>query len=32
VNFKVPVVPAGNVPVAIQTNEGFTDMVYLPIQ
>ena len=32
VNFKIPVVAAGNVGVAIQTNEGFTDMVYLPIQ
>lgn len=32
VNFKVPIVAAGNVPVAVQTNEGFTDMVYLPIQ
>jgi uncharacterized protein (TIGR03437 family) len=32
VNFKIPVVPAGNVAVAIQTNEGFTDMVYLAVQ
>ena len=32
VNFKIPVVAAGNIGVAIQTNEGFTDMVYLPIQ
>ena len=32
VNFKVPVVAAGNIGVAIQTNAGFTDMVYLPIQ
>jgi len=32
VNFKIPVVAAGNVGVAIQTNEGFTDLVYLPIQ
>lgn len=32
VNFKIPVVAAGNVGVAVQTNEGFTDMVYLPIQ
>jgi hypothetical protein len=32
VNFKIPNVPAGNVSVAIATNEGFTDMVYLPIQ
>jgi uncharacterized protein (TIGR03437 family) len=32
VNFKIPVVPAGNIGVAIGTNEGFTDMVYLPIQ
>jgi len=31
VNFKIPNVPAGNVGVAIATNEGFTDMVYLPI-
>lgn len=32
VNFKIPNVPAGNVSLAVQTNEGFTDMVYLPIQ
>jgi uncharacterized protein (TIGR03437 family) len=32
VNFMIPTVPAGNVGVAVQTNEGFTDMVYLPIQ
>jgi uncharacterized protein (TIGR03437 family) len=32
VNFTIPNVPAGNVSLAIQTNEGFTDMVYLPIQ
>jgi uncharacterized protein (TIGR03437 family) len=32
VNFMVPTVPAGNVGVAVQTNEGFTDMVYIPIQ
>jgi uncharacterized protein (TIGR03437 family) len=32
VNFKIPNVAAGNVSLAIQTNEGFTDMVYLPIQ
>jgi uncharacterized protein (TIGR03437 family) len=32
VNFKIPVVAAGNIGVAIQTNEGFTDMVYLPVQ
>ncbi len=32
VNFKIPNVPAGNVGVAVQTNEGFTDMVYIPIQ
>jgi uncharacterized protein (TIGR03437 family) len=32
VNFKIPNVAAGNVGVAVQTNEGFTDMVYLPIQ
>jgi uncharacterized protein (TIGR03437 family) len=32
VNFMIPNVAAGNVGVAVQTNEGFTDMVYLPIQ
>jgi uncharacterized protein (TIGR03437 family) len=32
VNFMIPNVPAGNVGIAIQTNEGFTDMVYIPIQ
>jgi uncharacterized protein (TIGR03437 family) len=32
VNFMIPNVPAGNVAVAVQTNEGFTDLVYLPIQ
>jgi uncharacterized protein (TIGR03437 family) len=32
VNFKIPNVPAGNVSLAVQTHEGFTDMVYLPIQ
>jgi uncharacterized protein (TIGR03437 family) len=32
VNFMIPTVPAGNVGVAVQTNEGFTDMVYIPIQ
>ncbi len=32
VNFKIPNVPAGNVGVAVATSEGFTDMVYLPIQ
>lgn len=32
VNFMIPKVPAGNVSVAVLTNEGFTDMVYLPIQ
>jgi uncharacterized protein (TIGR03437 family) len=32
VNFMIPSVPAGNIGVAVQTNEGFTDMVYLPIQ
>ncbi len=32
VNFKIPQVAAGNVAVAVQTNEGFTDMVYLPVQ
>jgi uncharacterized protein (TIGR03437 family) len=32
VNFTIPNVAAGNVGVAVQTNEGFTDMVYLPIQ
>jgi len=32
VNFMIPRVPAGNVSVAVLTNEGFTDMVYLPIQ
>ena len=32
VNFTIPVVAAGNVGVAVQTNEGFTDMVYIPIQ
>ena len=31
-NFKIPNVPAGKIGIAIQTNEGFTDMVYLPIQ
>ena len=31
-NFKIPNVPAGNIGVAIQTADGFTDMVYLPIQ
>lgn len=32
VNFTIPNVAAGNVGVAIQTNEGFTDLVYIPIQ
>jgi len=32
VNFMIPNVPAGNVGVAVQTNEGFTDMVYIAIQ
>lgn len=32
VNFKIPNLAAGNVSLAVQTNEGFTDMVYLPIQ
>jgi uncharacterized protein (TIGR03437 family) len=32
VNFMIPNVAAGNVSLAVQTNEGFTDMVYLPIQ
>jgi len=32
VNFMIPKVPAGNVGVAVQTNQGFTDMVYIPIQ
>jgi uncharacterized protein (TIGR03437 family) len=32
VNFMIPNVPAGNVGIAVQTNEGFTDMVYIPIQ
>jgi uncharacterized protein (TIGR03437 family) len=32
VNFTIPNVPAGNVSLAVETNEGFTDMVYLPIQ
>ncbi len=32
VNFMIPNVAAGNVGVAVQTNEGFTDMVYIPIQ
>jgi uncharacterized protein (TIGR03437 family) len=32
VNFTIPNVLAGNIGVAIQTNEGFTDMVYIPIQ
>jgi uncharacterized protein (TIGR03437 family) len=32
VNFTIPNVAAGNVGVAVQTNEGFTDMVYIPIQ
>ena len=32
VNFKIPNVPAGNVDVAVQTNEGFTDLVYLVVQ
>ncbi len=32
VNFMIPNVPAGNVGIAVQTNEGFTDLVYLPIQ
>jgi uncharacterized protein (TIGR03437 family) len=32
VNFMIPNIPAGNVAVAVQTNEGFTDLVYLPIQ
>ena len=32
VNFTVPNVASGNAPVAVQTNEGFSDMVYLPIQ
>jgi len=32
VNFMIPNVAAGNVGVAVQTNEGFTDLVYIPIQ
>jgi uncharacterized protein (TIGR03437 family) len=33
VNFMVPSnAPAGNIGLAVQTSEGFTDMVYLPIQ
>ncbi len=32
VNFMIPNVAAGNVGVAVQTNEGFTDMVYIAIQ
>jgi uncharacterized protein (TIGR03437 family) len=32
VNFMIPNIPAGNVGVAVQTNQGFTDMVYTPIQ
>ena len=32
VNFMIPNVAAGNIGVAVQTNEGFTDMVYIPIQ
>jgi uncharacterized protein (TIGR03437 family) len=32
VNFMIPNVPAGNVGVAVQTLEGYTDMVYIVIQ
>jgi uncharacterized protein (TIGR03437 family) len=32
VNFMIPNVAAGNVGVAVETTEGFTDMVYIPIQ
>jgi len=32
VNFMVPNVASGNVALAVQTTEGFTDMVYLPVQ
>jgi uncharacterized protein (TIGR03437 family) len=32
VNFMIPNVPAGNVGVAVQTSQGFTDMVYIVIQ
>jgi uncharacterized protein (TIGR03437 family) len=33
VNFMIPTgVSSGNVSLAVQTNEGFTDMVYIPIQ
>jgi uncharacterized protein (TIGR03437 family) len=33
VNFMIPAsMNSGNVSLAVQTNEGFTDMVYIPIQ
>ncbi len=31
-NFKIPNVAAGNVSLAVQTVDGFADVVYLPIQ